>query len=196
MTLSHLPAPSDVPYEPWEGEAEALAAAAAVGRRAAAWLRSLPAPPDTILGESLAAAVESVTAGLDPRDENRPGPDWTFIEGQGGADSEAMTVLAAVPCAAPAATWLTPDQQVRMVAVASLVVGAVRVLVQDPGTAIRSELAVIWALLDHVIAWPPTLWRGATVGRTCSPTREVRSATQVPSGKGQLGGRLSATLRQ
>lgn len=35
------------PREPWEGEAETLDAAAGAGRRAAAWVRTLPAPRPT-----------------------------------------------------------------------------------------------------------------------------------------------------
>ncbi|MFE7116551.1 hypothetical protein ACFU99_14180 [Streptomyces sp. NPDC057654] len=46
MTVLSLPVePADpTPRELWEGEAKALAEAAAAGRRAAAWFRALPAP--------------------------------------------------------------------------------------------------------------------------------------------------------
>ncbi|MFJ9623780.1 hypothetical protein [Streptomyces sp. NPDC101181] len=157
VTLSYLPPPPPVSSsrEPWPGEAEALEAAAAAGRRAAAWLRSLPAPPDTAegraLGEELAAAVESVTAGLDPEDDTRAGWDGGMVEGFAGADPWALLVLGAVPCAAPAAHWLTPGQRLRLVAVASLAVGAVRLVAEDPGTALREDLAEVWGLLDHAL---------------------------------------------
>ncbi|MER6702224.1 hypothetical protein ABT289_34220 [Streptomyces fimicarius] len=63
-----------------------------------------------------------------------------------------MSVLTGVAYAAPHTTWLTPNKQMRMMTVASLVVTAVRVLAGAPGTAIDSRLAVIWTLLDHAIA--------------------------------------------
>ncbi|WP_333732585.1 hypothetical protein [Streptomyces sp. IBSBF 3010] len=48
---------------------------------------------------------------------------------------------------------MTQQQQTRLVAVASLVTGAARLLAQDPGTAIEhGELDRMWALLDHAIA--------------------------------------------
>ncbi len=48
---------------------------------------------------------------------------------------------------------VTQQQQTRLVAVASLVTGAARLLAQDPGTAIEhGELDRMWALLDHAIA--------------------------------------------
>ncbi|MFJ4966704.1 hypothetical protein ACIP6P_30355 [Streptomyces sp. NPDC088729] len=51
------------------------------------------------------------------------------------------------------ARWLTPDQQIRLVAVASLVTGAARLLAENPGTAITTgELSRMRALLDHAIA--------------------------------------------
>ncbi|MGW1185678.1 hypothetical protein ACWD7Y_21155 [Streptomyces drozdowiczii] len=60
--------------------------------------------------------------------------------------------MAAVPCAVQDAPWLTPEQQIRLVAVASLVTGAARLLAQDPGTAIEhGQRDRMWALLDHAI---------------------------------------------
>ncbi|MFE1734880.1 hypothetical protein ACFW6X_32860 [Streptomyces bacillaris] len=58
-----------------------------------------------------------------------------------------------MPCAVQGALWLIPDQQIRLVAVDSLVTGAARLLAEDPGTAITTgELSRMWALLDHTIA--------------------------------------------
>ncbi|MFC8705843.1 hypothetical protein ACFUIV_27165 [Streptomyces anulatus] len=161
MTISHLPAGSTddvVPYELWDGEDRALAAATAVGRRAAAWIRSLPtalAPGlvGTWLIRDLPEAIETATASLDPQDCDRMEPDGVMVDGTGGIDEETRSALAAVPCAVQDARWLTPDQQIRLVAVASLVLGAARLLAEDPGTAITTgELTRMWALLDHAIA--------------------------------------------
>ncbi|MFI8178832.1 hypothetical protein ACIF6H_36990 [Streptomyces microflavus] len=159
MTISLLPAgpPDDVPYELWEGEEEALAAAAAAGFRAAEWIRSLPGAPSPCpvgawLAGELPHAIEAATSSLDPGDCDRMGPEGVMVDGTGGVDEEIRSGLAAVPCAVQDARWLTPDQQIRLVAVASLVTGAARLLAEDPGTAITTgELARMWALLDHAI---------------------------------------------
>ncbi|MEU0382719.1 hypothetical protein ABZ093_36370 [Streptomyces cyaneofuscatus] len=73
MTIAYLPLPADdvPPYEPWAGEPEVLAEAAEAGRRAAAWIRSLPAAPaprpvGTWIAGVLPAAVEAAMASLDP----------------------------------------------------------------------------------------------------------------------------------
>lgn len=67
-----------------------------------------------------------------------------------------MRKLAASWCSCRARSrtpWLTLDQQVRIVAVASLVTGAARLLAEDPGTVIiTGELARVWDLVDHAIA--------------------------------------------
>ncbi|MER8199485.1 hypothetical protein ABTY00_36875 [Streptomyces microflavus] len=160
MTISHLPAgpTDDVPYEPWEGEDEALAAAAAAGRRAAEWIRSLPQAPapgpvGTWLIRDLPETIETATASLDPQDCDRMEPDGVMVDGTGGLDEETRSALAAVACAVQDARWLTPDQQIRLVAVASLITGAARLLAEDPGTAITTgELSRMWALLDHALA--------------------------------------------
>ncbi|MEV7951998.1 hypothetical protein AB0O74_34140 [Streptomyces rubiginosohelvolus] len=160
MTLSYLPAgpADDVPYEPWEGEEEALAAAAAAGRRAAAWIRSLPTAPEpgpvgSWLCEDLPESIEAATAALDPQDCDRMDPGGVMVDGTGGLDEETRSKLVFVPCAVQDALWLTPDQQIRIVAVASLVTGAARLLAEDPGTAITTgELSRMWALVDHAIA--------------------------------------------
>ncbi|MFF6931221.1 hypothetical protein [Streptomyces californicus] len=160
MTISYLPAgpADDVPYEPWEGDEEALAAAAAAGRRAAAWIRALPTgPAPTPVGswirEDLPEAIERATSCLDPRDCDHMTPGGVMVDGAGGLDAKTRTQLGFVPCMVQDALWLTPDQQIRLVAVASLVTGAARLLAEEPGTAITTgELSRMWALVDHAIA--------------------------------------------
>ncbi|MFG2768662.1 hypothetical protein [Streptomyces rubiginosohelvolus] len=160
MTISHLPAgpTDDVPYEPWEGEDEALAAAAAAGRRAAEWIRFLPQAPapgpvGSWLLRDLPDTIEKATATLDPQDCDRMESDGVMVDGTAGLDEEIRSKLAAVPCVVQDALWLTPDQQIRLVAVASLITGAARLLAEDPGTAITTgELSRMWALVDQAIA--------------------------------------------
>ncbi|MEV5659415.1 hypothetical protein [Streptomyces sp. NPDC052291] len=160
MTISHLPSgsPDAVPSELWEGEEEALAAAAAAGRRAAAWVRSLPGAPTPCpvgawLARELPEAIETATASLTPEECDRMDSYGVMSDGTGGLDEVTRSELAAVPCVVQDAPWLTPDQQIRLVAVASLVTGAARLLAQDPGAAIEhEELDRMWALLDHAVA--------------------------------------------
>ncbi|KQX44483.1 hypothetical protein ASD97_39220 [Streptomyces sp. Root63] len=160
MTISLLPAgpADDVPYELWEGEEAALAEAAAAGSRAAEWIRSLPGAPSPCpvgswLAGELPQAIEAATSSLDPGDCDRMGPEGVMVDGNGGVDEGIRSSLAAVPCAVQDARWLTPDQQIRLVAVASLVAGAARLLAEDPGTRIMTgELSRMWALVDHAIA--------------------------------------------
>ncbi|MFJ2102885.1 hypothetical protein ACIOHR_37685 [Streptomyces anulatus] len=115
-------------YEMWEGQAVALAGAAASGRRAAAWVRSLSAPPlpapvgDWLAGE-LPAAIETAMSGLDPQECDHMAPDGRVVDGTGGVDAGTISVLAAVPVVLAEAGWLTPDQQVRLLAVASAAPG-------------------------------------------------------------------------
>ncbi|MFG2569234.1 hypothetical protein ACGFR6_27875 [Streptomyces sp. NPDC048567] len=152
-----MPCSDDAPSDPWKGEEEALAAAAAAGRRAAAWIRALPAPTTAAatggwLAGELPELIEAVTASLDPEDCDRMS-GGVMIDGTAGVDGEAIGALAVVPCAVQDAAWLTLDQQMRLVTAASVVAGAVRLLAQDPGTAIEhGELERMWALLDHAIA--------------------------------------------
>ncbi|WP_329304546.1 hypothetical protein [Streptomyces anulatus] len=136
---------------------EALAAAAAAGRRAAEWIRSLPGAPTSgpvaWLATELLEAIEIATTSLDPEDCDCMDLDGVMVDGTGGVDEETRSTLAAVPCAAQDAPWLTPDQQIRLIAVASLVTGAARLLAEDPGTAITTgELSRMWALMEHAIA--------------------------------------------
>ncbi|MGZ2360971.1 hypothetical protein LRE75_30575 [Streptomyces sp. 372A] len=79
-------------------------------------------------------------------------PSGVMIDGTGGVDGVTRSALLAVPCVVQDAPWLTAEQQIRLVAVASLVPGAARLLAQDPGTAIEhGQLDRMWALLDHTI---------------------------------------------
>ncbi|MFJ9656207.1 hypothetical protein [Streptomyces microflavus] len=160
MTITHLPAsagpPDDVPlYEPWAGEPEVLAEAAEAGRRAAAWIRSLPAAPaprpvGTWLAGALPDAVEAAMGSLDPAQCDRMGPDGRLVEGNGGVDAGTLSTLTVVPCVLSDADWLTPDQHIRLLAVASITTGIARLLADDPGTAILHGLvARMCATLDH-----------------------------------------------
>ncbi|MDX2404614.1 hypothetical protein NJO91_15985 [Streptomyces microflavus] len=157
MTIAYLPGPSDdvSPYEPWAGEPEVLAEAAGAGRRAAAWIRSLPAPPSpspvgTWLAGALPDAVESAMGSLDPAACDRMGPDGRLIEGNGGVASGTMSTLAIVPCVLSDANWLIPDDHIRLLAAASVTTGIARLLADDPGTAILHGLvARMCATLDH-----------------------------------------------
>ncbi|MFJ7416510.1 hypothetical protein ACIQWZ_37785 [Streptomyces sp. NPDC098077] len=159
MTISHLPAPAgpadDVPpYETWEGQTAVLAGAGVAGRRAA-WVRSLPAPPLPVpvggwLAGELPDAIETAMGSLDPEECDRMTPDGRAVDGTGGVDAATMSTLAAVPVVLAEAGWLTPDQQARLLAVASAVTGAVRLVAQEPGIAIlHGLLARLCAVLDH-----------------------------------------------
>ncbi|MFD7859134.1 hypothetical protein ACFV6B_33475 [Streptomyces microflavus] len=155
MTIAYLPTPSDPPYEPWAGESEVLAEAAVAGRRAAAWIRSLPAPPapssvGTWLATTLPETVEAATASLDPAQCDRMGPDGRLIEGNAGVDAGTASTLAIVPCVLSDADWLTADQHLRLLAVASVVTGIARLLADDAGTAIlHGQVIRMCATLDH-----------------------------------------------
>ncbi|MFJ9188546.1 hypothetical protein ACIRQO_36530 [Streptomyces anulatus] len=174
MTLSYLPVPAgppdDVPpYEPWTGEAETLAGAAAAGRRAAVWIRSLPAPPSPtpvwvwLVGD-LAGAVEDAMAALDPGDCDRTDGHGLAVDGQGGIGPVTRSMLAAVPCVVSDTHWLTVDQQVRLLAVASAVTGAAGVLAQDPGSAVtHGLLARLCAVLDHAARPDGPAWVSCAV---------------------------------
>ncbi|MGQ4732575.1 hypothetical protein ACUN3E_33590 [Streptomyces sp. Ju416(a)] len=91
MTTPYPTAPG--PCELWEGEVAAvLAEAAEVGRRAAAWVRSLPGPPvpspvGAWLAGELPDVVEAVMGGLDPQDCDHMAPD-----GRTGGSSTAPAV--------------------------------------------------------------------------------------------------------
>ncbi|MFD6802504.1 hypothetical protein [Streptomyces cyaneofuscatus] len=87
---------------------------------------------------------------LDPADCDRMGPDGRLIQGTGGVDAGTMSTLSVVPCVLSEAVWLTPDQQVRLLAVACVVSGIVRLLADDPGTDILHSLVTrMCTTLDH-----------------------------------------------
>ncbi|MEU0163609.1 hypothetical protein ABZ154_33730 [Streptomyces sp. NPDC006261] len=94
--------------------------------------------------------METAMGSLDPADCDRMGPDGRLIEGTGGVDAETMSILSVVPCVLSEAVWLTPDQQVRLLAIACVVSGIVRLLADDPGTEIlHSLVARMCTTLDH-----------------------------------------------
>ncbi|MGW7095509.1 hypothetical protein [Streptomyces sp. NPDC054874] len=153
-----------MPFEPWEGQDVALAGASAAGRRAAAWVRSLPAPPlpgpvGAWLTGELPDAIETAMDGLDPEECDHMAPDGRAVDGTGGADAGTTSTLAAAPGVLSEVDWLTPDQQVRLLAIASAVTGAVRLIANDPGSAIlHGLLARLCAVPDHAarpdgLAW-------------------------------------------
>ncbi|MGW8985076.1 hypothetical protein ACWGQ9_20720 [Streptomyces parvus] len=139
-----------------EGEPEALAEAAAAGRHAAAWVRALPVPEaggppagGWIVG-GLADAVERAMGALDPGDCDGMGPDGRVFDGASGVDAATMETLSALPFAlAETADWLSPDEQIRLLAVVGTVTAAVRLLANDPGSVIHGELSRLCAILTH-----------------------------------------------
>ncbi|MCR8945051.1 hypothetical protein NW249_23315 [Streptomyces sp. OUCMDZ-4982] len=87
---------------------------------------------------------------LDPSDEDIMGPDGAVVLGRGGVTEEVMETLMAVPCVLQEAVWLSPDQQVRLLAVTATVTGSVRLLAEDPGAAItRGQLTRMCTVLAH-----------------------------------------------
>ncbi|MFD3729472.1 hypothetical protein [Streptomyces sp. NPDC058671] len=82
------PLAQPVRAEPWRGEAEALAEAAAVGRRAADWIRALPCPAGSWICGPLADAVEEAMSTLDPAD-----CDDLDRHGHGGVSESARARL-------------------------------------------------------------------------------------------------------
>ncbi|MFJ3532504.1 hypothetical protein [Streptomyces sp. NPDC090132] len=87
-----------------------LAAAAAAGRRAAAWVRSLPAPPLPVpvgdwLAVELPAAITAAMSGLDPEECDHMAPDGRVVDGTGGVDAATISTLAAVPVVLAEAGW-------------------------------------------------------------------------------------------
>ncbi|MFJ1958581.1 hypothetical protein ACIOGT_37505 [Streptomyces microflavus] len=92
------------------------------------------------LADALPGAVETAMGSLDPADCDRVGLDGRLIEGTGGVDAGTMSILSLVPCVLSEAVWLTPDQQVRLLAVACVVSGIVRLFADGPGTEILHDL--------------------------------------------------------
>ncbi|MFE3366615.1 hypothetical protein ACFXKV_29305 [Streptomyces globisporus] len=83
-----------------------------------------PSPVGSWIREDLPEAIERAMSGLDPQACDRMDPGGVMVDGTGGLDEETRSKLVFVPCAVQDALWLTPDQQIRLVAVASLVTGA------------------------------------------------------------------------
>ncbi|MEW1893704.1 MULTISPECIES: hypothetical protein [unclassified Streptomyces] len=108
-------------------------------------------PVGAWLAGELPEAIETATASLTLEECDRMDAYGVMSDGTGGLDEVTRSELTAVPCVVQDAPWLTPEQQIRLVAVASLVAGAARLLAQDPGTAIDGQLDRMWALLDHAI---------------------------------------------
>ncbi|MFF2231237.1 hypothetical protein [Streptomyces anulatus] len=170
MTMLNFPdvQQQNCPRALWEREAEALAGAAEAGRRAAAWMRALPVPeaggrPKRWIVGELADAVERAMGTLDPADCDRMGPDGEAVDGAGGVDAATMADLAGLPFALPeAAIWLSPDQQLRLLAVVATVTAAVRPLANDPGAAIiHGELSRICAILTYAARPDGAPWTSA-----------------------------------
>ncbi|MFJ6887841.1 hypothetical protein ACIQRC_23775 [Streptomyces californicus] len=112
-----------------------------------------PSPVGSWLREDLSEAIERATSCLDPQECDRMTPGGVMVDDTGGLDAETRSKLVFVPCAVQDTPWLTLDQQVRIVAVASLVTATARLLAEDPGTVITTgELARVWDLVDHAIA--------------------------------------------
>ncbi|MFD7534780.1 hypothetical protein [Streptomyces sp. NPDC059819] len=150
MTLHDVPAgrAEPDPPEPGEDETEVLAEAAACGRRAANWIRGLPAPRrDRWIVGPLADAVETAMSTLDPGDCHCVDRD-----GKGGIDDCITATLARLPYAAEGtADWLTLDQHVRLLAVVAAVAGIPRLLANDPCSIERGQLARMCAVVNHAI---------------------------------------------
>ncbi|MCX4506633.1 hypothetical protein [Streptomyces anulatus] len=106
-------------------------------------------------------AIAAAMGGLDPEECDHMAPDGRAIDGTAGVDTGTISTLTAVPVVLPEAGWLAPDQQARLLAVTSAVTGAVRLIAQDPGTAILHGLLTrLCAVLDHAarpdgVAWCP-----------------------------------------
>ncbi|AJF70307.1 hypothetical protein [Streptomyces vietnamensis] len=135
--------------EPWKGEAEALAEAAAVGRRAAEWIRALPLPlPDGawICGP-LADAVEEAMTTLDPAD-----CDDADRFGHGGVSESARQRLDGLVYDVAAVVSLTAAQKTALFAVIHCVQGTPKSLANDPGTVIeRGDLAAVCEIIRSAI---------------------------------------------
>lgn len=131
--------------EPWPGEELVLAEAVAAGRRAAAWIRSLPVPPgETWIVGPLADAVEITMSSLDPGD-----CDDIDREGSAGVpEGVAETLRGLIFCVGPVSPWLAPEQQVALLAVVHCVSGIPRLLANDPGTVLARDLPALCAVID------------------------------------------------
>ncbi|MFJ6354850.1 hypothetical protein ACIQKB_36005 [Streptomyces sp. NPDC092046] len=126
-----------------------LAEAAAVGRRAAAWMRGLPLPPGHWVRGALADAVEEAMSTLDPADADSVVDGY----GQGGVrESVRQTLDGLIYCLAATAPDLAPGEQAALLAVVSCVCGIPRLLANDPWTVLhRGELAALCTVIDCAI---------------------------------------------
>ncbi|MFD7978776.1 hypothetical protein [Streptomyces sp. NPDC059071] len=122
-------------------EAAELEAAAAAGRRAADWLRALPGPAGSWVGD-VADAVEQAMSGLDPDDR-----DTAAAWGLGGV-TEGLRGRLDVTYALAGADWLTARQTAAVLAVTACVLAIPKVLANDPAAALEHDLEVLCDVLD------------------------------------------------
>lgn len=133
--------------EPWQGEAERLAEAAAAGRRAAQWIRSLPLSGEAWICGPLADAVEEAMTSLDPAD-----CDDIDRYGHAGVPEPARHQLEALIFRIADTAPLTARQQAALLAVVHCVQGLARLLANDPGTTIEDgELTAVCAAITNAI---------------------------------------------
>ncbi|MFF0430295.1 hypothetical protein ACFYUJ_38785 [Streptomyces sp. NPDC004520] len=151
--------------EPWPGEEEALAQAAATGRRAANWIRSLPLPAGAWICGPLADAVDEAMSTLDPGD-----CDDVDRYGQGGVSESARERLAGLIYHAADMAPLTGQQRVALFAVVHAVQGIPKALTNDPGTVIERDLPVLCAIIDSAIGTD-----GAAITPPRRPTTGLRT---------------------
>ncbi|MFJ1804180.1 hypothetical protein [Streptomyces sp. NPDC088180] len=83
------------------------------------------------------------------------GSKGVVVDGGAGTDAATMAHLAGLQFALPAAAgWLSPDQQVRLLAVVGTVTSMVRLLANDPAAAIEhGELSRVPG--ERKVAWRP-----------------------------------------
>ncbi|MFD4555285.1 hypothetical protein ACFWP5_13360 [Streptomyces sp. NPDC058469] len=151
MSLYDLPRPAAVPpaapatTEPIPGQEAALETAAASGRRAADWLRSLPGPVGNPIAGDLADAVQEATAGLDPAD-----CDDVDRYGEGGVP-QALRERLDVAYGLATAEQLSPAHKAVIVAVTGCVLAMPKALANDPITAVEEDLPALCAMLDSTV---------------------------------------------
>ncbi|MFD5208673.1 hypothetical protein ACFWNF_17355 [Streptomyces anulatus] len=129
------------------------------------------------LAGELPTAIETAMGGLDPEECDHMAPDGRAVDGTGGVHAGTIGTLDSVPVVLPEADWLTPDQQVRLLAVASAVTGAVRLIAADPGATLRHGLlARLCAVLDHAASPDSAAWAPAgAAGLGWHPNSNLRS---------------------
>ncbi|MER5966811.1 hypothetical protein [Streptomyces sp. NPDC002057] len=133
--------------EHWRGETEALAEAAAVGRRAAEWIRALPLPAEAWICAPLADAVEEAMTSLNPAD-----CDDIDRRGHGGVSESARTRLDGLIYGIAEMEPLSAEQRIALFAVVHCVQGIPKSLANDPGTVIEGgDLTAVCAIIDSAI---------------------------------------------